>query len=106
MPHSSTSLSCLLPQACRIINCTPHPVHTLLADDGPSPAGGAAWNEGLPPLGGHSLNRAPDPVMSAPELTAMLEELGFVPQCVSRQDVAEVFRAVMQVGVEMWGSVW
>lgn len=91
-------------QACRIINCTPHAIHTLLADDGPNLAGGAAWNEGLPPLGGHSLNRAPDPVMSAPELTAMLEELGFVPQCVSRQDVTEVFRAVTQVRRTAWGA--
>lgn len=59
-------------------------------------------------MGGHSLNRAPDPVMSAPELTAMLEELGFVPQCVSRQDVVEVFRAVMQVcalQAGVWGRV-
>ena len=39
--------------------------------------------------------------MSLIELSEMLEEMEVVPHLVTRQDVVEIFKAVMQV----WGSV-
>ena len=53
--------------------------------------------EAEPNRGGRSLCRLADPVMSLIELSEMLEEMEVVPHLVTRQDVVEVFRAVMQV---------
>ena len=59
------------------------------------PGGGAASPE--PNRGGRSLCRLADPVMSLIELGEMLEEMDVVPHLVSRQDVAEAFKAASQV---------
>lgn len=84
-------------------NRTPRGSHsgTCSGDSHSSPPPPPPTLEAEPNRGGRSLCRLADPVMSLIELSEMLEEIDVVPHLVTRQDVVEIFRAVMQV----WASV-